>query len=72
MATTTFALDGRDAANRVQESPLGDLVQDAIRLGTGADAAVMNAGTMRIDDVIAAGPINELSARVDLPLPGRD
>jgi 5'-nucleotidase len=57
IATTTFALDGRDAANRVQESPLGDLVQDAIRLGTGADAAIMNAGTMRIDDVIAAGPI---------------
>ncbi len=58
VATTTFALDGRDAANRVQESPLGDLVQDAIRLGTGADAAIMNAGTMRIDDVIAAGPIS--------------
>lgn len=57
IATSTFALDGRDAANRVQESPLGDLVQDAVRLGTGADAAIMNAGTMRIDDVIAAGPI---------------
>jgi 5'-nucleotidase / UDP-sugar diphosphatase len=58
VATTTFALDGRDASNRSRESPLGDLVQDAIRLGTGADAAVMNAGTMRIDDVIAAGPIS--------------
>ena len=57
IATTTFALDGRDAANRAQESPLGDVVQDAIRLGTGADAAIMNAGTMRIDDVIPAGPI---------------
>jgi 5'-nucleotidase len=57
IATTTFALDGRDAVNRAQESALGDLVQDAIRLGTGADAAIMNAGTMRIDDVIAAGPI---------------
>src|SRR5215212_1337404 len=57
VATTTFALDGRDAANRAQESPLGDVVQDAIRLGTGADAAIMNAGTMRIDDVIPAGPI---------------
>jgi len=57
IATTTFAVDGRDAANRAQESPLGDLVTDAIRLGTGADAAIMNAGTMRIDDVIPAGPI---------------
>lgn len=57
IATTTFALDGRDVANRAKESPLGDLVTDAIRSGTGADAAVMNAGTMRIDDVIPAGPI---------------
>lgn len=28
-----------------------------MRIGTGADAAVMNSGTMRIDDVLAAGPI---------------
>ena len=57
IGTTTFALDGRDASNRAQESPLGDLVTDAIRLGTGADAAVMNSGTLRIDDVIPQGPI---------------
>jgi len=57
IATTTFALDGRDASNRSRESPLGDLVTDAVRLGTGADAAIMNSGTMRIDDVIPAGPI---------------
>ncbi len=57
IAVTTFALDGRDAANRSQESPLGDVVTDAIRLGTGADAAIMNAGTMRIDDVLPAGPL---------------
>ena len=57
IATTTFALDGRDASNRAQESPLGDIVTDAVRLGTGADAAIMNAGTMRIDDVIPPGPL---------------
>jgi 5'-nucleotidase len=57
IATTTFAIDGRDAVNRAQESPLGDLVTDALRLGTGSDAAVMNSGTMRIDDILAAGPI---------------
>ena len=57
VATVAFPLDGRDQVNRARESPLGDLVTDAIRLGTGADAAVMNSGTMRIDDVIAAGPI---------------
>lgn len=57
IATSTFELDGRDAINRAQESPLGDIVTDAIRLGTGADAAVMNSGTLRIDDVIPQGPI---------------
>jgi 5'-nucleotidase len=57
IATTQFPIDGRDAVNRAQESALGDLVTDAMRIGTGADAAVMNSGTMRIDDVLAAGPI---------------
>ena len=57
LATIAFPLDGRDAVNRAQESPLGDLVTDAVRLGTGADAAIMNSGTMRIDDVLPAGPI---------------
>ena len=57
VATTIFPIDGRDVINRAQESPLGDVVTDAMRVGTGADAAVMNSGTMRIDDVIAAGPI---------------
>ncbi|MEO5902488.1 MAG: metallophosphoesterase, partial [Gemmatimonadaceae bacterium] len=50
IATTTFDIDGRDAVNRARESALGDLVTDAMRIGTGADAAVMNSGTMRIDD----------------------
>jgi 5'-nucleotidase / UDP-sugar diphosphatase len=57
VATTTIPLDGRDAASRNRESALGDLVTDAIRHGTAADVAIMNAGTMRIDDVIPAGPI---------------
>lgn len=57
LATVMFALDGRDATNRAKESDLGDLVTDAIRVGTGADAAVMNAGTMRLDDMIPAGPL---------------
>ncbi len=57
IATTQFPIDGRDVINRAQESALGDLVTDAMRIGTGSDAAVMNSGTMRIDDVLAAGAI---------------
>jgi len=57
IATIAFPLDGRDEVNRARESPLGDLVTDAMRFGTGADVALMNSGTMRIDDVLPAGPI---------------
>ena len=57
IVTTSFALDARDAVNRARESPLGDIVTDAVRLGTGADVAIMNSGTMRLDDVVPAGPI---------------
>ncbi len=58
IATTQVALDARDEVNRSRESPLGDIVTDAVRLGTGADVAIMNSGTMRLDDVIPAGPIS--------------
>ena len=57
IATLAFPLDGRDQTSRAKESALGDLVTDAIRLGTGADAAIMNSGTMRIDDMLPAGPM---------------
>ncbi|HUQ46663.1 MAG TPA: 5'-nucleotidase C-terminal domain-containing protein [Gemmatimonadaceae bacterium] len=57
IATTEFPIDGRDAVNRARESALGDLVTDAMRIGTGSDAAIMNSGTMRIDDVLDPGPI---------------
>ena len=50
-------LDARDAFSRSNESALGDLVTDAMRLGTGADVAVINSGALRLDDVLPAGPI---------------
>ncbi|MGI9078719.1 MAG: bifunctional metallophosphatase/5'-nucleotidase [Gemmatimonadaceae bacterium] len=58
-ATGTLAveIDARDGALRRQEMPFGDLVADAIRLGTGADVALLNSGALRLDDVLAAGEI---------------
>jgi 5'-nucleotidase len=53
----TVPLDARDARQREQESPLGDLVTDAMRTGTGADIALLNAGTIRLDDVLRPGPL---------------
>ena len=40
-----------------RESPFGNLITDAMRMGTGADVAMINAGALRFDDVMAAGPI---------------
>ena len=43
---------------------LGDLVTDAMRAGTGAEVALLNAGTLRLDHPIQPGPItnHELEA----------
>ncbi|MGH2708713.1 MAG: 5'-nucleotidase C-terminal domain-containing protein, partial [Actinomycetota bacterium] len=57
LGTTAMPIDARDAVSRRQESPLGDLVADAVRAGTGADVALVNAGSMRLDDVIPPGPV---------------
>ena len=58
VGTATEPIDARDAISRRQESPIGDLVTDAMRWGTGADVALLNAGTLRLDDVIPAGAIS--------------
>ena len=57
LGTTEVAIDARDVVSRRRESALGDLVTDAVRAGTGADVALLNAGAMRLDDVIAPGPV---------------
>ncbi|MGE5231104.1 MAG: 5'-nucleotidase C-terminal domain-containing protein, partial [Deltaproteobacteria bacterium] len=42
---------------RQNETPLGDLVADAMRAGMAADAAFLNAGAIRIDDILYPGPL---------------
>ena len=58
VGTADSAIDARDAVSRRRESAIGALATDAIRAGTGADVALLNAGAMRLDDVIPAGPIS--------------
>jgi 5'-nucleotidase len=58
VGSTAVPIDARDAVSRNQESVLGDLVTDAARAGTGADVGLINAGAMRLDDVIPPGPIS--------------
>jgi len=57
LGNTSVPIDARDEIGRKQESMLGDLVTDAMRAGTGADVALLNAGTLRLDDVIRPGPL---------------
>jgi 2',3'-cyclic-nucleotide 2'-phosphodiesterase (5'-nucleotidase family) len=57
LGTLAAPLDARDIEQRREESPLGDLVTDAIRAGTKADAALLNSGAIRIDDILYPGPL---------------
>lgn len=43
-----------------RESPFGNMIVDAMRLGTKADVAMINSGALRFDDMMAAGPISKL------------
>ena len=55
---TTMPIDSSTSLSRRRESMLGDLVSDAMRSGTGADVALLNSGTLRLDNVIQPGPIS--------------
>jgi 5'-nucleotidase len=57
VGTVVQPIDALDAPQRQQETELGDLVADAIRLGTSADIAVINGGAMRLNDIIPPGPL---------------
>ncbi len=58
IGSTAIPIDARDEVSRNAESVLGDLVTDAVRAGTGSDVALINAGAMRLDDVIPPGPVS--------------
>jgi 5'-nucleotidase len=55
---TTSPIDPSTSLSRKSESMVGDLVSDAMRSGTGADVALLNSGTLRLDEVIQPGPIS--------------
>lgn len=40
-----------------RESRFGNMITDAMRVGTNADVALINSGALRYDDMMAAGPI---------------
>jgi 5'-nucleotidase len=52
---SSVALDGRSAENRTQETNLGNFVADSFRKATASDVALLNGGSIRVDEIIPAG-----------------
>jgi 5'-nucleotidase len=72
VATTPIALDGREATVRARSSALTDLIGAAMRRDVpDAEASIFNAGSIRIDDVVPAGPITQYDVIRMLPFGGK-
>jgi 5'-nucleotidase len=72
VATTPIALDGREATVRTHASTLTDLIGAAMRRDVpDAEASIFNAGSIRIDDVVPAGPITQYDVIRMLPFGGK-
>lgn len=54
---TTVPLDAQSVRLRASEQPIGNLFADALRAETGANVALMNAGSIRGDRIYPAGPL---------------
>ena len=67
VGSTQVMLEPSNTASRRGESVLGDLVTDAIRAGTGADVALLNAGSLRLEDPIRPGPITNHQVEAIFP-----
>lgn len=72
IGTTSEPLDSRKAILRTQEAAIGNLIADALRAQTGADAAIINGGGIRGNKQYPAG--TQLSRRdvlTELPFGNR-
>jgi 2',3'-cyclic-nucleotide 2'-phosphodiesterase (5'-nucleotidase family) len=59
LATTTYLLEGTEPAVRGRETALGNLLTDAAREQMGTEVAIVQGGTIRINDDIPPGPITD-------------
>ena len=66
---TSTAIDPIASLSRKRESMLGNLVSDAVRVGTNADVALLNSGTLRLDKVIQPGPVTNHHIEAIFPFP---
>jgi 5'-nucleotidase len=75
VVTTDEPLDGREATVRTRPTPLGSLIAEAYfrnaeAAGARPDLALFNSGSVRVDDVLPAGPITEYDVIRVLPFGG--
>lgn len=71
VATTTVPLDGREAVVRNRESALSRLIVDAMAAEVpAAEVALLNTGSIRIDDVLPPGAITQYDVIRILPFGG--
>jgi 5'-nucleotidase / UDP-sugar diphosphatase len=72
VATSTEPLDGRESTVRNRPGRLTDLIVSAVAREAGpVDVALFNGGSVRIDDVVPAGPITEYDIIRILPFGGK-
>lgn len=72
VATLTAPLDGREATVRTQSGALTELMVQGLRLEfPEAELAIMNGGSVRIDDIVPVGPLSQYDVIRILPFGGR-
>jgi 5'-nucleotidase / UDP-sugar diphosphatase len=72
LGTTAVELDSRNATLRTREAAIGNLIADAMRVSTDADAAVINGGGIRSGRVYAPGAaISRRDILAELPFNNR-
>ena len=69
VGTVRAPLEARSQIQRRNETALGNLVADAFRHRMKTDVALVNSGTLRLDDVIQPGPLTNHAIRTLLPFP---
>lgn len=71
VATLPYSLDGRQTAVRNTSGNLTTVITDALaREAAPVDVAIMNGGSIRIDDELPAGPVTEYDVIRILPFGG--
>lgn len=71
VATASYPLDGREANVRNRSTKLTELIAEAmLHAADGAELAVYNGGSIRIDDALPPGPITQYDVIRVLPFGG--